>query len=83
MPNQPCALMLPDGSCYDPDIAQDHTGVTFGARPKPLRRDPKRDPRNFMKSPAWLQCPHDGIAKQLGLPEAKPAFEMDIDMGAD
>jgi hypothetical protein len=57
MSNRPCALTLPDGSCYDASKAQDHTGVTFGSLPKPPRRDPKRDPRNFMRRPAWLQCP--------------------------
>lgn len=57
MSNQPCALALPDGSCYDPDIAQDHTGLSFVSRGRSGRRDPKREPRNFMRDPAWLQCP--------------------------
>jgi hypothetical protein len=57
MSNQPCAIALPDGSCYDPDQAQDHTGQLFLSRGKPGRRDPRRDPRNFMRDPAWLQCP--------------------------
>jgi hypothetical protein len=50
-------ILLPDGSCYDPALPQDHTGVQFVAQAKNPRRDPRRDPRNFMRNPAWLECP--------------------------
>jgi hypothetical protein len=50
-------ILLPSGQPYDPSIAQDHTGLVFTSGPKNPRRDPKRDPRNFMRSPAWLECP--------------------------
>jgi hypothetical protein len=51
-------IILPNGDIYNPDIAQDHTGMTFAATAKNPRRDPRRDPRNFMRSPAWLACPN-------------------------
>jgi hypothetical protein len=59
MSDRPC-IALPDGSCYDPDQAQDHTGMTFAATARNPRRDPRRDPRNFMREPAWLVCPRCG-----------------------
>ncbi len=57
MPN--CrGLMLPDGSCYDASLPQDHTGIQFTTRAKSSKiKDPRRDARNFMREPAWLQCP--------------------------
>lgn len=50
-------ILLPDGTPYDRSRAQDHTGLTFQSRPGTVRGDPRRDPRNFMRSPAWLTCP--------------------------
>lgn len=50
-------IMLPNGECYDASLPQDHTGQQFVSLPKNPRRDPRRDPRNFMRNPAWLECP--------------------------
>lgn len=52
-----CAIILPNGECYDPALPQDHSGQIFSSLPKNPRRDPRRDPRNFMRDPAWLECP--------------------------
>lgn len=52
-----CKLRLLDGSCYDPTLPQDHTGIKFETHPGQVRKDPRRDPRNFMRNPAWLECP--------------------------
>lgn len=50
-------LLLPSGECYDASLPQDHTDIKFVSKSGPTRRDPRREPRNFMRSPAWLQCP--------------------------
>lgn len=50
-------LLLPSGECYDPELPQDHTGQQFNSRPARVRGDPRRNPHNFMRSAAWLECP--------------------------
>jgi hypothetical protein len=60
MTNQP-HILLPNGQPYDRSRAQDHTGLTFQSGPMrgtKSHRSPRHDPRNFMRSPAWLECPN-------------------------
>lgn len=54
-------LILPNsGRAYDPNVAQDHTGVQFQTRgtedSRAARRDPKYDPSLFIKDAAWFTC---------------------------
>lgn len=67
-------LLLPDGSCYDPSLPQDHTGLQFLTTGKQARKgDPRRDARNFMREPAWLKCPLCGEEQKfMVLAESHP-----------
>jgi hypothetical protein len=54
-------LILPNtGRQYDPNVAQDHTGIQFTTRgaedTRSTRRDPAYDPGNFIKNPKWYAC---------------------------
>ena len=49
----------PDAAQYDPNVAQDHTGLTFHAKPRQGYRsgDPLTDCTVLMTKPSFLQCP--------------------------
>jgi hypothetical protein len=50
-------ILLPSGQPYDRSQAQDHTGLQFQSGPGKVKGDPRRNPKNFMKDAAWLECP--------------------------
>jgi hypothetical protein len=64
LPNHPSESNAPVR--YDPNIAQDHTGIGFRANPRRGYKsgDPRTDCTILMTNPKELQCPNDGCGSR-------------------